>query len=87
MVKTFERKRNIFIKRVRDTSLWKFAQSSRQTVNVEFRLCHDTGSACYSTSFLVIYQMVYEKICVKYNKFCAFYSQIEKDMIKLSMYV
>ena len=34
-------------KRVRDTSLWKFMRSRRQGVNGKFRLCHDTGSACY----------------------------------------
>ncbi len=41
----FVRNRNIFIKRVRDTSLWKLIQNRRQTVNEKFRLCHDTGSA------------------------------------------
>ena len=34
-------------KRVRDTSLWKFIPFSRQAECEKFRLCHDTGSACY----------------------------------------
>lgn len=38
---------NRFKQRVRDTSLWKFMQSRQQAVNEKFRLCHDTGSACY----------------------------------------
>ena len=33
--------------KIRDTSLWKFVPFSRQAECEKFRLCHDTGSACY----------------------------------------
>ena len=33
--------------KIRDTSLWKFVPFSRQAECEKFRLCYDTGSACY----------------------------------------
>ena len=47
MVKAVGKKIQKNYKRVRDTSLWKFMHSRRQSVNGKFRLCPDTGSACY----------------------------------------
>ena len=48
MVKAVGKKIQKNYKRVRDTSLWKFMHIRRQSVNGKFRLCPDTGSACYS---------------------------------------
>ena len=53
MVKAVGKKIQKNYKRVRDTSLWKFMHSRRQSVNGKFRLCPDTGSACYSCTEFV----------------------------------
>ena len=39
--------------KIRDTSLWKFVPFSRQAECEKFRLCHDTGSACYDCQELL----------------------------------
>ncbi|MDE7425923.1 MAG: hypothetical protein K2N51_19870 [Lachnospiraceae bacterium] len=46
-VKDFQRKKEEILKRVRDTSLWKFHHTDGREVWGISPMCSDIGSACY----------------------------------------
>ena len=84
MVKAVGKKIQKKYKRVRDTSLWKFMHSRRQSVNGKFRLCPDTGSACYDCHEL-LRRIVIPTIIGKADKHAVFCDKGRDNFLSIRM--